>query len=56
MKTKWWWNESFEGLMKELSGWIGDKPSIQIQHTDWKYAQPSGKTMGYWYFLMIYKE
>ena len=56
MKTKWWWNEGFEGLMKGVSEWMTDKANIQIVHTDWKYAHPTGKNQGYWYAMVIYKE
>jgi hypothetical protein len=56
MKTKWWWNEGFDGLMEEVSAWAAEQPNIQVVHSDWKYAQPTGKNQGYWYFVMLYKE
>lgn len=55
MKTKWWWNDSFDDMMKNLSDWVGGQADLQIAHLDWKYVHPSGKNQGYWYMLVIYK-
>ncbi len=52
MKIAWWWNNDYEQLMGNVTGWTEKHPNAKIQQTKFQIS-PDGKKF---YVFILYND